>query len=109
MLHQSADGIRRSLLSRTPIGTRYEAVEAYVKSKGWDWKASSWNGPYHSEKSTGYQSSGGASTNVSKQMGAYLGDTAVFPVFQWQISGYWLFDSRNELVDIYISKREMGP
>jgi hypothetical protein len=109
MLHQSADGIRHSLLKRTPIGTRYETVEAYVKSEKWHWEASSWKGPYRSEKENHYQSAGGSLTNVSKEMGAYLGDTAVFPVFQWQISGWWLFDSKNELVDIRISKREMGP
>jgi len=109
MLHQSAVGIRRSLLSRTPVGTPYKTVEAYVQSKGWDWEATSWNGPYRSEKSRGYQSAGGSATNVSKKMRTYLGDTAVFPFFQWQISGYWLFDNKNELVDIYVSKREMGP
>jgi hypothetical protein len=109
MLHQSADGIRRSLVERTPIGSNYETVEAYVKNKGWHWEASPWKGPYGGEKLNGYQSSGGSSTNVFRQMGAYLGDTAVFPFFQWQISGYWLFDSGNKLVDIRISKREMGP
>ena len=109
MLHQSADGIRKSLLTRTPLGTSYETAEAYVKSKGWDWKVSSWSGPYRNEKSSGHQSAGGSSTNVSKEMGTYLGDTAVFPFFQWQISGYWLFDSKNELTDIFISKRLMGP
>ena len=108
MLHQSADGIRSSLLERTPVGTRYETVETYVKSKGWHWEESSWKGPYRSEKSNHSQSAGGSSTNVSKEMGAYLGDTSVFPLFQWQISGYWLFDSKNELADIHISKREMG-
>jgi hypothetical protein len=108
MLHQSADGIRGSLLKRTPIGTHYETVETYVKSKAWHWEASSWKGPYRNEKSNHYQSAGGSATKVSRQMAAYLGDTAVFPVFQWQISGYWLFDNKNDLVDIYISKREMG-
>jgi len=109
MLHQSADGIRSSLLKRTPIGTRYESVEAYVKSQGWSWEASSWKGPYPTIKLNGLERSGGSATNVSKQMGAYLGDTTVLPLFQWQISGYWLFGAENELLDIYISKREMGP
>jgi hypothetical protein len=108
MLHQSADGIRASLLKRTSIGTRYETVEAYVQSKGWRWEESPWKGPFRNEKLKYYQSSGGSAINVSKEMGAYLGDTPVFPLFQWQISGYWLFDSKNGLVDIYISKREMG-
>ena len=108
MLRQSADGIRNSLLNRTPIGTRYETVEAYVKSKGWHWEQSSWNGPYRSEELKYFQASGGSSTNVSKEMGAYLGNTAVFPVSQWGISGYWMFDSKDQLVDIYISRRLMG-
>lgn len=111
MLHQSADGIRRSLLKRTPIGTRYEIVEAYVKSKGWDWKETSWRGPYSKlNRGSGHEleSAGGSSTNVSKEMAAYLGNTAVFPVSQWEISGYWMFDSKNQLVDIYIYRRLMG-
>ena len=109
MLHQSAGGIRQSLLERTPTGTRYDTVEAYVKSEGWQWEASAWKGPYRTIQLSGLQTSGGSSTNVSREMRASLGDYAApLSLARWQISGLWLFDSKHELVDIYVSKRLVG-
>lgn len=109
MLHHSAGNIRGSLLGRTPIGTRYESVEAFVKTEGWRWEASSWVGSRGSWKERGYEIAAGPNTNeVGKAMGAYLGDYGVLPFSQWQVSGFWLFDSNHELIDICIVKRLMG-
>jgi hypothetical protein len=109
MLHHSAGSVRGSLLKRTPIGTRYESVEAFVKSEGWHWEASSWVGSRGSRKERGYEIATGSRTNeVGKAMGAYLGDYGVLPVSQWQVSGWWLFDSNNQLIDICVVKRLMG-
>jgi hypothetical protein len=106
MLHRSAASIRGTLLRRTPLGTRYEVVEASVKSKGWNWAPSSWSGPYRSMKFNGSEAAAGSPTNVvAKEMAAHLGDYGVWPLLQCQVSGYWLFDAKNELIDIYIFKR----
>lgn len=106
LLHRSASSIRGALLKRTPLGTHYEVVAASVKSKGWHWEPSQWTGPYRSMKWNASEAAAGSSTNVvSKEMGAHLGNYGVFPLSQWQVSGYWLFDSKNELIDIYILKR----
>jgi len=106
MLHRSADNIRGSLLKRTPIGTRYESVESFVRAEGWQWQPSSWIGPRNSWKSKAEEMAAASSTNeVRKRMEAYLGDCGVFPVSQWQVSGYWLFDSNDELIDICVFKR----
>jgi hypothetical protein len=106
MLHRSAASIRGTLLKQTPVGTHYEAVEASVKSKGWHWEPSAWSGPYRSVKRTDFEAAAGSPTNVvSKEMRAYLGDYRVWPLFQCQVFGYWLFDTKNELMDVYVSKR----
>ena len=106
MLHRSSSSIRGALLKQTPPGTHYDVVEAFVKSKGWHWKPSSWSGQYRSLKSNGLEAAVGGSTNVvAKAMAAYLGDYGVLPVSQCQVCGFWLFDGNNELTDIYISKR----
>ena len=106
MLHRSASSIRGALLKQTPVGTPYEVVEAFVKSKRWDWEPSSWSAQYRSLKLNGAEAAVGCSTNVvSKAMGAYLGDYGVLPFSQCQVSGFWLFDTNNELMNIYIFKR----
>jgi hypothetical protein len=109
MLHHSAANIRGSLLKRTPIGTPYESVEVFVKSEGWHWEPSGWGGALGNLKVRGFESATGSSTNeVGKAMGAYLGDYGALPVSQWQVSGWWLFDSNNQLTDICVVKRLMG-
>ena len=106
MLHHSASNVRSALLKRNTGRHEVQVVEAYVKKKGWHWEQDPWNGQYRSFKSSGAEAAGGGSTNVvSKAMGAYLGDYGVLPVSQWEVGGYWLFDAKNELIDIYISKR----
>jgi len=106
MLHRSAASIRGTLLKETPVGTHFEVVGASVKSKGWNWEPRAWSGPYPSEKHDGFEMATGSFTNaVSRQMQAYLGDYKVWPLSQWQVSGFWLFDAKNDLIDIYISKR----
>jgi hypothetical protein len=106
MLHRSAASIRSTLLRRTPVGTRFEVVEASVKSKGWQWEPSAWSGPYRSVKLSDFEAAAGFPTSVvSREMGAHLGDYRVWPLSEYQVSGYWLFDPKNELIDIYVSKR----
>lgn len=106
MLHRSAASIRGTLLRRTPAGTHYEVVEASVKNKGWHWEPSAWSGPYRNVKYNGFEAAAGSSTNaVSKEMRAYLGEYRVWPLSLYQVSGYWLFDTKNELIDIYVTKR----
>ena len=106
MLHRSACGVRGALLKQTPVGTHYGVVEAYVKSKGWHWQSSSWGKEYQNFKSNYIEVAVDSPTNaVSKAMGAYLGDWGVLPVSQRQVSGYWLFDLEDELIDICIFKR----
>ena len=106
MLHQSAAGIRDSLLKRTPVGTDYESVAAIVKAEGWQWQPHSWIGPPGSHKSKIEESAAGSLTNnVHKIMVAHLGDYGVLPVSQWEVFGYWLFNSNDDLIDICVFKR----
>jgi hypothetical protein len=106
LLHRSASSIRSTLLRRTPLGTHYEVVAASVQRKGWHWQPSPWTGPYRSMRWIGSEAAAGSSTNVvSKEMGAHLGNYGIFPLSQCQVSGYWLFDAKNELIDIYVLKR----
>jgi len=106
-LHRSPAGIRASLLKRTPVGTRYEAVEAFLRKEGW--QPNSYAGLRVSAEPNPKDMAGNSPTQEVRQtITVFLGDYGVLPVFQRLVQGYWLFDTNNQLVEIFVVKHLQG-
>ena len=106
-LHRAPASIRASLIKRTPIGTRYEAVEAFVKKEGW--QPNSYTGLVIPFQLRAKDNAGNAPTvEVRQTMQVHLGDYGGLLPFYWhEVYGYWLFDINNQLIEVCVIKRIM--
>ena len=104
MLHRSPASIRRSLLKRTPIGTNYEVVEAFVKKERWQpIPYPRLDVPFAPNPK---ENAGSAPTvEVRQTIQVYLGDYGgVLPFYMIEVYGCWLFDTNHQLIEVCVFK-----
>ena len=111
-LHRSPASIRHSLLKRTPAGTPYEDVVAFLKRERWDFDSST-NVPwiqypreprrpviYCIPDSAGFFPDQEVKTALDVELGVY----PALPIFDRHVEASWLFNADNQLLDIWVWK-----
>lgn len=91
-LFRSEAGIRASLLKQTPLGTSSTDVHAFVDKQGWLVRNYVGNTGFLRQKSDGQNDVVGVSSICGN-----LGD-----FWNMNITAFWGFDSRNQLIDIWV-------
>ncbi len=105
-LHRSPASIRASLLRHTPIGTSYQAVEAFVRKEGW--QPHTIEGAHLPDRLLGDAAGFVPAQQVRRSMDVYLGDYWAWPIFGRKVWGYWLFDTNNRLLEVWVTKHTQG-
>jgi hypothetical protein len=91
-LFRSEAGIRASLLKQTPLGTSSTDVRAFVDKQGWLVRNYVGNTGFLRQKSDGPNDVVGVSSICGN-----LGD-----FWNMNNTAFWGFDSRNQLIDIWV-------
>lgn len=106
-LRRSEESIRSSLLKRTPPGTSYEHVLAYL-TKHWRTNLVIAGPPRGDWLGRGRAAGNPPSVSVATNVYVPLGDYYRFPLFEIGVVGIWLFDTNMQVTDVWVGKTVTG-
>ncbi len=105
-LHRSETNIRSSLLKRTPPGTSSADAAAFMRGEGWS---------VHSLTGSpaGWLKHPGAAAEapdreVKQTLYTDFGYYWMFPFMERHVHGFWLFDTNDQLLDVWVGKTTTG-
>lgn len=89
------EGIRKSVLKKTPLGTSIEEVRTFIFKKRWK-ITQEWNGTFKERDEKNYPYVSGSSF-MEATVGRYIGGYV-------NVEAFWGFDDENKLIDVKIRK-----
>jgi hypothetical protein len=104
-LHRPSKNIRSSLLKKTPVGTPYDQVEAYVTNR---WQGSSVmpRPPGESWLANPLAAGNPLDHETPATLMVTLGEYWAFPIGRWNVIGFWLFDTNKQVSDVWVVKAD---